>query len=88
MEPQDRSLDADLVAGRPLQGRGTALPQDNVSGCGSTTTRSWNPSTTTLDAGPPLQGRGTARLRLWTRVEHYKVVDLVCYFSASDRGKV
>jgi len=36
---------------------------------------------TSLEAGRPLQGRGTASLRLWRRVDHYKVVEPHVYVS-------
>jgi len=44
-------------------------------------TRSCNRSPTSLDAGRPLQDRGTTELRLWTRVDHYKVVEPHDYVS-------
>jgi len=60
---------------------GIAALHTGLSGCESTTTRSWNRTTTSLDACRPLQGRGTARLRLWTQVDHYKVVEPLDYVS-------
>jgi len=73
---------------RTVRGSTTTIkvvePHVYVSGRGSTITRSWNRTTTSLDAGRPLQGRGTAGLRLWTRVDHYKVVEPHHYVSGRE----